>query len=49
MFKFDAEKIFTNKKYIIILAILCTFLWGSAYPAIKLGMTFWGYIQMIVT
>ncbi|MBA8980700.1 drug/metabolite transporter (DMT)-like permease [Clostridium saccharobutylicum] len=37
MFKFDAEKIFTNKKYIIILAILCTFLWGSAYPAIKLG------------
>ena len=37
MFKFDAEKIFTNKKYIILLAILCTFLWGSAYPAIKLG------------
>ena len=37
MFKLDAEKIFTNKKYIIILAILCTFLWGSAYPAIKLG------------
>jgi drug/metabolite transporter (DMT)-like permease len=37
MLKFDAEKIFTNKKYIILLAILCTFLWGSAYPAIKLG------------
>ena len=37
MFKFDEEKIFTNKKYIILLAILCTFLWGSAYPAIKLG------------
>lgn len=42
MFKFDAEKIFTNKKYIILLAILCTFLWGSAYPAIKLGYDVFG-------
>jgi drug/metabolite transporter (DMT)-like permease len=42
MFKFDAEKIFTNKKYIILLAILCTFLWGSAYPAIKLGYEVFG-------
>lgn len=42
MFKFDAEKVFTNKKYIIILAILCTFLWGSAYPAIKLGYDVFG-------
>ncbi|MCC5468505.1 DMT family transporter [Pelosinus baikalensis] len=37
MLKFNAEKIFTNKKYIVLLAILCTFLWGSAYPVIKLG------------
>jgi drug/metabolite transporter (DMT)-like permease len=37
MLKFNAEKIFTNKRYIILLAILCTFLWGSAYPVIKLG------------
>lgn len=42
MFKFDAEKIFTNKKNIILLAILCTFLWGSAYPAIKLGYDVFG-------
>ncbi|OOM10369.1 DMT family transporter [Clostridium saccharobutylicum] len=42
MFKFDAEKIFTNKKYIILLAILCTFLWGSAYPAIKIGYDVFG-------
>jgi len=42
MFKFDTEKIFTNKKYIILLAILCTFLWGSAYPAIKLGYDVFG-------
>jgi len=42
MFKFDAEKIFTNKKHIILLAILCTLLWGSAYPAIKLGYDVFG-------
>ena len=42
MFKFNEEKIFTNKKYIILLAILCTFLWGSAYPAIKLGYDVFG-------
>jgi drug/metabolite transporter (DMT)-like permease len=42
MIKFDAEKIFTNKKYIILLAILCTLLWGSAYPAIKLGYDVFG-------
>ena len=37
MLKFNAEKIFTTKKNIVLLAILCTFLWGSAYPVIKLG------------
>jgi drug/metabolite transporter (DMT)-like permease len=42
MLKFNAEKIFTNKKYIILLAILCTFLWGSAYPVIKLGYEVFG-------
>lgn len=36
------KKIFTDKRYIVILAILCTFLWGSAYPAIKLGYDFFG-------
>ncbi|MGL4107746.1 DMT family transporter [Clostridium sp. LP20] len=28
---------YTNRKNIILLALLCTFLWGSAYPAIKIG------------
>ncbi|KZL91815.1 DMT family transporter [Clostridium magnum] len=37
MLKFNVQKIFTTKKYIVLLAILCTFLWGSAYPVIKLG------------
>lgn len=30
-------KFYTNRKNIILLAILCCLLWGSAYPAIKLG------------
>jgi drug/metabolite transporter (DMT)-like permease len=42
MIKYNAEKIFTTKKYIVLLAILCTFLWGSAYPVIKLGYAVFG-------
>lgn len=38
--KIDGEKIFTNRRYAVALAVLCTFLWGSAYPAIKLGYDF---------
>ena len=38
--KTNTDKIFTNKKNIALLAIFCTFLWGSAYPAIKLGYDF---------
>jgi len=30
-------KIFTDKKFIIIIATLCCLLWGSAYPAVKSG------------
>lgn len=37
MSKLNLEKIFTTKKNIVLLAILCTLLWGSAYPVIKLG------------
>ena len=33
----NREKIFTNKINIIIIATICTFLWGSAFPAVKLG------------
>lgn len=40
MTRFSTNEIFTNKRYIVLLAILCTFLWGSAYPAIKLGYDF---------
>ncbi|MGH4137431.1 DMT family transporter [Clostridium sp.] len=31
------KKTFTNKKLVAIIATLCCFLWGSAYPAIKNG------------
>lgn len=33
----DNIKFYTNRKNIIFIAIICTFLWGSAYPAIKIG------------
>ncbi len=38
--KINLHKIFTDKRYIVLLCTLCTFLWGSAYPAIKLGYDF---------
>jgi drug/metabolite transporter (DMT)-like permease len=33
----DKNKFYTNRKNIIFLATLCCLLWGSAYPAIKVG------------
>lgn len=33
----DEVKVYTNRKNIVLLATLCCFLWGSAYPAIKVG------------
>ncbi len=33
----DNEKTFTNKKIVALIATLCCFLWGSAYPAVKNG------------
>jgi len=33
----DNKKTFTNKKVVAIIATLCCFLWGSAYPAVKNG------------
>lgn len=31
------KKIFTDKKFVVIIAALCCLLWGSAYPAVKTG------------
>lgn len=33
----DREKIYTNRRNIVLLATLCCILWGSAYPAVKGG------------
>ncbi|NFH79578.1 DMT family transporter [Clostridium botulinum] len=33
----DKRKLYTNRKNIVILAIISCILWGSAYPAIKVG------------
>lgn len=33
----NKEKFYTNKINIIFIAIICTFLWGSAFPAVKVG------------
>jgi drug/metabolite transporter (DMT)-like permease len=33
----NSKDFFTNKKYIVLSAIICTLLWGSAYPSIKIG------------
>lgn len=38
--KIGKKNIFTDNKYVVLLCTLCTFLWGSAYPAIKLGYDF---------
>jgi drug/metabolite transporter (DMT)-like permease len=31
------KEIFTDKKFVTIIATLCCLLWGSAYPAVKSG------------
>ena len=33
----NTKSIYTNKRNIVLLATLCCFLWGSAYPCIKIG------------
>ncbi|WP_211293969.1 DMT family transporter [Vibrio gangliei] len=37
MMKPNTDNLFTRLPVVFALAILCTFLWGSAYPAIKTG------------
>ena len=32
------SEIFTKRRNIVLLAVLCTFLWGSGYPGVKIGM-----------
>ena len=38
----SAADFFRRKQVIVLLAVLCTFLWGCAYPAVKLGYSLLG-------
>lgn len=33
----DKTKFYTNRKNIVFLAVVCCALWGSAFPAVKIG------------
>ena len=33
----DKTKFYTNRKNIVLLATICCILWGSAFPAVKVG------------
>lgn len=33
----NTETFFTTRRNIVLIAVLCTFFWGSAYPSIKIG------------
>ena len=39
MIKFNAEKFFSKNYVVVIGALICCMLWGSAFPCVKLGYT----------
>lgn len=41
----DKSRFYTNRINIIILAIICTFLWGSAFPSIKVGYELFNIVE----
>lgn len=41
----EKSKWITNKYVVAVLATFCALLWGSAYPAIKLGYQYFGMTQ----
>ncbi|GAA0086538.1 DMT family transporter [Clostridium sp. CTA-7] len=41
----DKSKFYTNRKNIIVLAVICTLLWGSAYPSIKIGYELFNIVE----
>jgi drug/metabolite transporter (DMT)-like permease len=40
----NSKSFFTDKKYIVSTAVICTFLWGSSYPSIKIGYTLFNIV-----
>ncbi|MGF6260218.1 drug/metabolite transporter (DMT)-like permease [Paraburkholderia youngii] len=41
----DSARFFTQPKVLVIVAMLCCLLWGSSYPAIKIGYALLGITQ----
>ncbi|MEX3636404.1 DMT family transporter [Paraburkholderia sp. BR14320] len=41
----DSARLFTQPKVLVIVATLCCLLWGSSYPAIKIGYALLGITQ----
>ena len=41
----NKEKIYKDKRYIVLIAIIATLLWGSAYPSIKVGYSLYNISQ----
>ncbi|MCC8393575.1 DMT family transporter [Paraburkholderia sp. MMS20-SJTR3] len=41
----DSTRLFTQPKVLVMLATLCCLLWGSSYPAIKIGYALLGITQ----
>lgn len=42
MVKFEAEKFFTKNYVVVIGALICCMLWGSAFPCVKVGYGLFG-------
>lgn len=40
--KKDKEKLFKNPAVIVVLALICCALWGSAFPCVKAGYRMFG-------
>ena len=40
------ERVFRNKKYIPLLALICALGWSMAYPLIKVGYDLFGLIMI---
>lgn len=42
---YDSKNIFTNKIFVMLVAVLCTALWGNMIPAIRLGFALFGILD----
>ena len=45
----EKKNIFQNKLYMVLFALIAMYVWGCAYPFIKLGMIEWNIAKDIVS